>query len=72
MSRRIEGWVKVEFTVTTTGSVRNAHVTVAEPSGIFDEATLNAIGQYRFKPEVIDGVATERKGAQKFSFKFNK
>jgi periplasmic protein TonB len=72
MSRHIEGWVKVEFTVTTTGSVRNARVAVAEPSGIFDEAALNAISQYRFKPEISDGVATERKGTQKFSFKLNK
>jgi periplasmic protein TonB len=72
MSRRIEGWVRVEFTVTTTGAVRNAHVAAAEPSGIFDEAALNAISQYRFKPEVIDGVASERKGTQKFSFKLNK
>lgn len=72
MSRRIEGWVRVEFTVTTTGSVRNAHVAASEPSDVFDDAALKAISQYLFKPEVVDGVAIERKGTQKFSFKLNK
>lgn len=69
MSRRIEGWVSVEFTVTTTGAVKNARVAASQPSGIFDEAALNAIGQYHFKPEVSNGAAIERKGTQKFSFK---
>lgn len=72
MSRHIEGWVRVEFTVTTTGAVKNVHVAAAEPAGIFDDAALNAISQYMFKPEMSGGTAVERKGTQKFSFKLNK
>jgi len=62
LSRGIEGWVVVQFTITATGSVASAVVVDAEPEGIFDDAALKAIARWRYNPKVEGGVAVERVG----------
>ena len=47
---RIEGWVELEFTVTATGSVRDIAVHAANPAGVFNEAAVRALAQWRYKP----------------------
>ena len=59
-----EGWVQVQFSITTTGSVRDASVVAAQPPKIFDDAALKAIARWRYQPRVQGGVATERVGLQ--------
>ena len=59
-----EGWVQVQFSVTATGSVRDAVVVASEPRTIFDDAALKAIARWRYNPRVEDGVAVERVGLQ--------
>lgn len=63
-SRGIEGYVIVEFTVTTNGSVRDPIVIEAQPEGIFDRAALDAASKFKYKPRVVDGEATEVAGVQ--------
>lgn len=63
-SRGIEGYVIVEFTVTTNGSVRDPIVVEAQPEGIFDRAALDAASKFKYKPRVVDGEATEVAGVQ--------
>jgi periplasmic protein TonB len=60
----IEGWVQVQFSITTTGSVRDTSVVAAQPPKIFDAAALKAIARWRYQPRVQGGVATERVGLQ--------
>jgi periplasmic protein TonB len=69
MSRHIEGWVKIEMTVNTDGSVSNARVAASEPSGIFDDAALSAISNCRFKPKMVNGKAVAQRGVKKSTFK---
>lgn len=64
LSRGIEGWVKIEFTIGASGTVRDAKVVAAEPRGIFDEAALKAIARWRYNPRIEGGVAVERVGVQ--------
>jgi protein TonB len=64
LSRGLEGWVQVQFTITATGTVTNAIVVNAEPKNIFDEAALKAIARWRYNPRVDGGVAVERVGVQ--------
>lgn len=72
LSRGIEGYVIVEFIVTKQGSVRNPMVLEARPEGIFDQAAKDAAKKFKYKPRVIDGVATEVAGVQnKITFKMN-
>ncbi len=70
--RRIEGWVKVEFTISETGSVKDAVVVDAQPSDIFNHAALRAIAKWKFKPKVIDGEAFEQRAVQVLQFKLSK
>ncbi|MCX7098696.1 MAG: energy transducer TonB [Methylococcales bacterium] len=69
LSRRIEGWVKVEFTIRPDGSVDNAVVVGSEPEAIFNEAALAAIAKWKFKEKTVNGVAVAQKAVQKIGFK---
>jgi periplasmic protein TonB len=64
LSRGLEGWVQVQFTITPTGTVKDAKVVNAEPKTIFDDAALKAIARWRYNPRVEGGVAVERVGVQ--------
>jgi len=72
LSRGIEGYVIVEFTVTKNGSVSDPKVIEAEPADIFNQAATDAALKFKYKPRVIDGVPTEVAGVQnKITFKMN-
>jgi protein TonB len=64
LSRGLEGWVQVQFTITATGTVKDAIVVNAEPRNIFDDAALKAIARWRYNPKVENGTAVERVGVQ--------
>lgn len=70
--RHIEGWVKIEFTITTSGTVEDAVVIGAEPVEIFDDAALKAINQWTFKEKIVNGVAVEQRAVQTLQFKLTK
>jgi len=63
-----EGWVKVEFTITETGTVKDPRVIDAKPARIFNREAIRAILKWKFKPRVIDGVAVERRATQIIDF----
>jgi len=64
LSRGIEGWVQLEFTVSETGAVVDPVVIDAEPSSIFNSSAVRAVERWKYKPKVVDGVAVPRKGVQ--------
>jgi protein TonB len=64
----IEGWVKLEFTITATGTVKDARVIDANPARIFNREAVRAILKWKFKPRVVDGVAVERRATQIIDF----
>ncbi len=64
LSRGLEGWVQVQFTITATGAVKDAVVVASDPPRIFDEAALRSIARWRYNPKVEGGVAVERIGVQ--------
>lgn len=63
LSRGLEGWVQVQFTITGTGSVTDA-VVVKSSSKIFEEAALKSIARWRYNPKIEGGVAVDRVGVQ--------
>ena len=69
--RGIEGWVKVEFTITETGTVKDPRVVDAQPPRIFNREALRAILKWKFKPRIVDGVAVERPASQTIDFKLD-
>ena len=64
LSRGIEGYVIVEFTVTKNGSVRDPVVVEAQPADIFNQAAMTAALKFKYKPRVVDGEAVEVAGVQ--------
>ena len=50
LSRRMEGWVEVAFTILPDGRVDSPRVMEATPPGVFDRSALAAVGSYRFEP----------------------
>jgi protein TonB len=61
---KIEGYVDVEFTVASNGSVKNAVVLGAEPSNIFERAALQAVSNWKYSPRIEDGRPVECAGTK--------
>mgnify|MGYP005991506487 FL=1 len=72
LQRGIEGFVIVEFTVNTIGAVKEPYVIEAQPQGIFEQAAIDAAKKFKYKPRVVNGVATEVSGVQnRITFKID-
>jgi len=61
--RGLEGWVTLEFTVTSQGTVRNPRV-IDSSSSIFERAAIDAVKRFRYRPRVIDGEPVDVPGVQ--------
>jgi protein TonB len=56
----ISGWVKLAFTVTSTGSTRDVRVVASEPPGVFDRAAIDAAERFVYAPRLENGVPVDR------------
>lgn len=74
LSRNIEGYCVVEFTVTESGSVKDVQVVKSEcTSALFKDASVKAAMKFRYKPRVINGTALEVRGVRnKFTYRIVK
>ena len=61
LSRGVEGYVDMMFTVTETGTVKDPVVTFST-SSLFDRAATRAVLKFKYKPRVVDGVPVEVAG----------
>ena len=62
--QRIEGWVILEFTVTQSGGIKNPKVVDFYPSDIFNQAALQAIRKWKYKPRIVKGKKISSRGVQ--------
>ena len=68
-TRGITGYCIVEYTVTTSGAIRDPFAVDCQPSGVFDKASVKAATKFKYKPRVVDGEAIEVAGVQnKFTY----
>ena len=51
---KIEGWVDVEFTIAETGKVKDLSVRATSNPGVFEDAAIKAVSQWRYKPVLRD------------------
>ena len=63
LSRGIEGYVDMGFTVTVTGSVENPMV-LFSTSSLFERAATRAVLKFKYKPRVVDGIPVEVPGVK--------
>jgi TonB family protein len=52
--KKLEGWVDMEFTVSEAGKVKDVAVRAASPAGIFEDAAVKAVSQWRYQPVLRD------------------
>ncbi|HEY5624649.1 MAG TPA: energy transducer TonB [Gammaproteobacteria bacterium] len=57
LRERLEGWVRLEFTILADGSVADPEVIESRPGRVFDASARNAILRWRFRPRVVNGEA---------------
>ena len=62
-TRGLEGYCLLEFTVTRTGTVRDARA-IECTSSLFERASVNAAAKFKYKPRVVDGQEIEVPGVQ--------
>jgi len=68
-TRGITGYCIVEYTVTTSGAIRDPVAVDCQPSGVFESASLKASLKFKYKPRVVDGEPIEVPGVQnKFTY----
>jgi periplasmic protein TonB len=63
LSRGVEGYVDMSFTVTTAGTVKDPVVTFST-SSLFDRAATQAVLKFKYKPRVVDGQPVEVPGVK--------
>lgn len=63
-TRGIEGYVLLEFTVTSAGTVRDPFVVESDPPHIFDRAAIQAAIKFKYKPKVVNGEPIEVSGVR--------
>ena len=72
LSREIEGYCIVEFTVTGTGNTADGKI-IECTSSLFAKASLKASSKFKYKPRVINGTPIDVPGVQhKISFELEK
>jgi len=74
ISRGIEGYVILDFTVTKIGTVKDIKVVESKPdTTIFHKAAIKAAEKFKYKPRVVDGQAVDVTGVKnKITFRLEK
>ena len=70
LTRGIEGFCVVQYTVTRQGTIRDPIVIESQcTSSLFHRASINAALKFKYKPRIMDGEAVEVPGVQnKFTY----
>ena len=70
LTRGVEGFCVVEYTVTSLGATRDPFVVPDQcTSSLFHRASLQAALKFKYKPRIIDGEPVEVRGVQnKFTY----
>ena len=63
LSRGLEGFVDLSFTVTTAGTVKDP-IILQSTSSLFERAAVRAVLKFKYKPRVVDGVPVEVPGVK--------
>lgn len=63
LSRGLEGFVDLSFTVTSAGTVKDP-IVIQSTSSLFERAATRAVLKFKYKPRVVDGVPVEVPGVK--------
>jgi protein TonB len=57
-----EGWVKLSFSITPSGTVNNIQILDAQPKRTFNQAARRALAKWKYKPNIQAGKAQAQDG----------
>lgn len=63
LSRGLEGFVDMSFTVTAAGTVKDP-IVLQSTSSLFERAATRAVLKFKYKPRVVDGIPVEVSGVK--------
>jgi len=66
---RTSGWVDVEYLISPQGETSSISVIASSPSGVFDEAALEAVATWRFRVIGIESDQLQMKRISRLVFK---
>jgi len=70
IENQISGYVVVEFLVNRQGVPERLKIVESVPIGIFEQAAIDAVSQFRYEPPLVDGLPEEVTGVlYKLEFK---
>ena len=58
----VEGWVKLSFSITASGTVSNIKVLDSQPKRTFNQAARRALAKWKYKPNIQAGKAQAQDG----------
>ena len=67
-----EGYVRMEFTITEFGGVKDITIVEAEPDRLFESAATRALMKWRFRPRIEDSQALEQRAMVQINFKLDR
>jgi TonB family protein len=70
--RGVSGWVELQFMVRADGAVSDVTIVGAEPVGIFEQAAVDAVKRWRYKPMQSDGHAVDQRARLRMKFALDK
>jgi protein TonB len=68
----MSGWVDVQLVVRPDGTVTDVIITGAEPAGVFEQAAVDAVKKWRYKPVERDGHAIDQRARLRMKFALDK
>jgi TonB family protein len=67
-SNKIQGWVELDFTVSERGAVQDIMVHAASTAGVFEDAAIGALSQWRYRPVQRDGRSVAQRARIRIRF----
>ena len=68
MYKAVEGWAKVEFTITDKGNTSDFKIIESNPPNYFGQAAIESIKKFEFSPEIKDGKPISVRASQLIEF----
>jgi len=68
----MSGWVDIQLLVKPDGSVSDVIIMGAEPAGVFEQAAVDAVRKWRYKPVERDGHAIDQRARLRMKFALDK
>jgi protein TonB len=65
---KVQGWVELDFTVAESGAVKEIAVHAASAPGVFEDAAISALSQWRYQPVQRDAKSVAQRARIRIRF----